>query len=163
MSTPAIAVIDDDADLLGLLRLLFEDQGWATVPFTDSTDAVDALKDVPPNLIMLDLWLGSTGSGWEVVRELKAHPALHSVPVLICSGATDHRQDTERWLREHEITLLSKPFDIDDLYMMVESALHDEGKTLGQVGASTAACSSGSALCFPGPRSPWHALCPISM
>ena len=126
MNTPTIAVIDDDADLLGLLHLLFEEQGWATVSFTDSAKALDTLRDAPPNLIMLDLWLGSTRSGCAVVQELKSHPALQGVPILICSGAIDHLRDDEHWLREHEIALLVKPFDIDELYRVVDVALRAE-------------------------------------
>ena len=138
MSTPTIAVIDDDADLLGLLRLLFEEQGWATVSFTDSAKALDMLPAVPPNLIMLDLWLGSTRSGWEVVQELKSHPALHNVPVLICSGAIDHLRDKEHWLREHGIAILAKPFDIDELYTVVDAALRDvaAGQSTGSLAAA---------------------------
>ena len=126
MHFPTIAVIDDDADLLGLLRLLFEEQGWATVSFTDSAKALDMLSDASPNLIMLNLWPGSTRSGWEVVQELKSHPALQGVPILICSGAIHHLRDNEHWLREHEIALLVKPFDIDELYRVVDAALRAE-------------------------------------
>lgn len=123
VTTPTIAVIDDDADLLQLLNLLFDDEGWATIAFTDSAVALDALKQTPPDLIILDLWLDSARSGWDVLRDMRADPLVRTVPVIICSGATDHLRDKEPWLKELGIDSLEKPFDLDHLLKRVSSTL----------------------------------------
>ena len=139
MTTPTIAVIDDDSDLLDLLNILFADNGWAMVPFTDGRMALNALAVTPPSVIMLDLWLGESRNGWDILADLRKVPSLQSTPVIVCSGAVDSLEDKEELLREHRVTILAKPFDIDHLIHMVEAEYEDgTGKDM-QVAVAAAA------------------------
>jgi response regulator RpfG family c-di-GMP phosphodiesterase len=54
---------------------------------------------------------------------IKLDPATSSIPIIVCSAAVDDLRSHEPWLMHHGIVTLAKPFDIDDLYKRVESAL----------------------------------------
>src|SRR5437588_12344656 len=118
-----IAVVDNDSALVSLLTELFDERGWDSASYAETDTALAGLKEDVPDLVILDIWLDTPNSGWYLLRQLKQDPDLRSVPVIVCSGATNHLADKEQWLNRHGIPVLYKPFDIDDVYEMVESAL----------------------------------------
>jgi DNA-binding response OmpR family regulator len=118
-----IAVVDNDEEILELLRAIFADRAWDVWPFVDGTSALGALAKERPDAIVLDIWLGGPDSGWEILRQLKASPVTRDVPVLVWSGAEDRLREKDAWLAERGILTLSKPFEIDELYEKVEALL----------------------------------------
>ena len=120
---PRIAVVDDDQTLLQLLHELFTEKGWELLPHAGGTSVFDLLKREVPDVILLDLWLKPPGSGREVVEQLKMDVVTRDIPVIAWSAAAEQLRDMERWLTEHGISALSKPFEIDELYDTIEAAL----------------------------------------
>jgi DNA-binding response OmpR family regulator len=118
-----VAVIDNDPALLDLTKALFEDQGWEAVPYRHGKAAVEAVKHDQPDVIILDLWLDTPETGWEVLQQLKASPETRSIPVIIWTGAQEYVLDKEEWLAQRGIQILLKPFEIDQLYDTINTAL----------------------------------------
>lgn len=121
--SPLVAVVDNEEMLLSLLRDLFEDRGWDILPLPDGTVAFEQLKSRQPDVILLDLRLGGTVTGWHVLEDLKLDPETRAIPVVVWSGATAYLQDKEEWLAERGIPILEKPFEIERLYEILELAM----------------------------------------
>jgi DNA-binding response OmpR family regulator len=129
---PRIAVIDDEPDLLHLVEEVFDERGWETLIFPDGAEALDTLVDDPPDLILLDLWLGGAISGWDILQYLHAQHPTQEIPVIIWSAAERDLRGNEERLREQGIPVLPKPCEIDELYAAVDAALSSKQPTLYQ-------------------------------
>jgi DNA-binding response OmpR family regulator len=126
-----IAVVNDDTTFLSLVEELLADNGWEAFTLRESKTAFKMIKDDPPDLVMLDIRMGSPEAGWTIIELLKLDPATADVPIIVCSAALDDLRSKEEWLRQHNILTLPKPFDLDDLYRTVEEGLRTapEGRT----------------------------------
>ena len=82
-----------------------------------------ARRDLP-DLIMLDAMMPGL-SGFEVLRQLKADPALRSVPVIMVT-AKGHERDVLSGLRAGAVDYVVKPFSLKELAARVELALGKE-------------------------------------
>jgi DNA-binding response OmpR family regulator len=120
---PRIAVIDNDRTLVDLAAELFLDQGWDSDTYLEGSGAVRALSLKPPDVIILDLFLDGPETGWDILQRLKIDATTRDVPVIIWSGAVDRLRDKEDWLLAQGIPTLGKPFEITELYRLVEDAL----------------------------------------
>ncbi|WP_036168516.1 diguanylate cyclase [Massilia sp. 9096] len=87
---PAILIVDDAPDNLGVLRSMMVRQGYQTFVATSGERAVDIAQRVKPDLILLDVVMPGI-DGLEACRRLKAHPATARIPVIFMSarGETD--------------------------------------------------------------------------
>jgi DNA-binding response OmpR family regulator len=118
-----IAVVNDDTTFLSLMSALLAERGWMMMEVRESGNAYTKLKEEQPDLVILDIRMGSPEAGWNILELLKLDPATSSIPVIVCSAALDDLRSREPWLAHHGIITLPKPFDIDDLYRRVEAAL----------------------------------------
>lgn len=82
---PVILVVDDDAPILLLMRSLLREYGFEPVEAASGEQAIEHARARTPDLVLLDRNMPGM-SGDEVLRALRAEPALGSVPVLILSG-----------------------------------------------------------------------------
>ena len=81
---------------------------------------LDGYQHTPsPSIILLDLNLPGK-HGREVLREIKADPVLHSIPVIVVSNSHS-REDIEEVYRLHGNGYMIKPGDFEDFIQMVRS------------------------------------------
>ena len=80
-----ILLVDDNKDLLELLRLNFKDAGFSIITATDGIEALKKARSVLPDVILLDLMLPEL-DGFAVCEQLRRDPATASVPILMLSG-----------------------------------------------------------------------------
>lgn len=112
-----ILVVDDDADILALLCLVLETEGYRPIPARDGLDALEILNERDsPSLILLDIMMPRM-NGEELVYALKASPRLSAIPVVFMSGDNNAREKT-RACRAHGC--LVKPVDLDVLLRTVQ-------------------------------------------
>ncbi|HUP59592.1 MAG TPA: response regulator [Thermoanaerobaculia bacterium] len=108
MSRPLILVVDDDAPILLLMRNLLREFGFEPLAVASGPEAIEQARQRTPDLVLLD-WNMPGMSGDEVLRTMRAEPALASVPVLILSGTPMESQE----LRAVGATgAVMKPFDV---------------------------------------------------
>lgn len=117
-----IAVVDDDAVLLDLYTAVFHEYGWEILRCDEPTRAVEAIKSQRPDLVVLDIVMGSAYSGWKVLQLLKQDVATREIPILVSTGAPD-LAEKESWLHDRGILTVRKPFNIDELCRTVEGLL----------------------------------------
>jgi CheY-like chemotaxis protein len=101
-----ILVVDDNADLRAILRELLEEEGCCVYEAADGSMALEILRSLVPDLIVLDL-LMPVMDGWTFHAELQKDPVLAKVPVAFLSGAEDIRISSPAHVLKKPITLSS--------------------------------------------------------
>jgi DNA-binding response OmpR family regulator len=86
-----ILVIEDDIGMADLLGDFCESMGYDVRCVTDPRDALRAAIDFRPHLITLDLEMPFV-NGYDVLKQLRAHPATNGTPVVIVTGWADERK-----------------------------------------------------------------------
>lgn len=117
--TSLIAVIDDDP-FLDLLRDLFEGEGYQVTVGKVMDGALDLLRAMPPDLMVLDLTIGAErAAGLALLRTLRADPQFVHLPVIVASAAIDLLTTHAAEFARLDAITLAKPFD---LYHLVDLA-----------------------------------------
>ena len=83
-----VLVVDDDEFTCDAIRRLLTRMGYATACANNGSDALDLLRQVRPDVIVLD-WMMPQMDGLEVLRRLRSDPQTRDVPVLVYSAADD--------------------------------------------------------------------------
>lgn len=83
--TIKLLVIDDDTAVTDLLSLLLRSQGFEVFATNNSTDGLNMIREVEPNLVILDLMMPEM-DGWEVCRSVRQ---FSQVPIIILSALND--------------------------------------------------------------------------
>jgi DNA-binding response OmpR family regulator len=82
-----ILVVEDNAQLLDVLRSYLKAAGFAIATATNGIEALKKVRSVAPDLVLLDLVLPEL-DGFAVYETLRRAPATASIPILIVSGLT---------------------------------------------------------------------------
>ncbi len=116
-----ILIVDDEADIRELVSGLLEDEGYTTRLAKDSDEALAAIEERRPSLIILDIWLqGSRLDGLEVLANVKRqHPEL---PVVIISGH-GNIETAVAAIKRGAYDYIEKPFKADRLVLITQRAL----------------------------------------
>ena len=121
---PRIYVIDDDRDLLKVVKSLLFKRGFDVAIFTDWEMANIAIKQTEPQLILLDVFL--TGiDGLDVCQQLKASPFTRHIPVLLFSAFPKIAESAIHDYGADDFS--AKPFEVSDLSEKVHSVLSKNG------------------------------------
>lgn len=107
-----ILAVDDDKDILEILRLILEDSGYEVVTLSDGLLLFEKIKVYAPDLILLDIMLGNV-DGRELCKGVKLKEETHDIPVIMVS-ASHNLTDTLKQKGAPD-DFLSKPFDITEL------------------------------------------------
>jgi two-component system alkaline phosphatase synthesis response regulator PhoP len=108
MSKPKILAIEDDEDILELLRYNLEKEGFRAVCATSGEEGLRSARSDPPDLILLDLMLPGM-DGLEVCRSLKKDPACEPIPIVILT-AKGEEADVVTGLELGADDYVTKPF-----------------------------------------------------
>jgi DNA-binding response OmpR family regulator len=113
-----ILVVDDDLDLVDVVRTALEREGFAVDDAGDGATALDKIADDSPELVVLDLGLPKV-RGLDVLRQVRADNA---VPVIVLSGQSDEA-DRIIGLELGADDYVVKPFSPRELVARVRSVL----------------------------------------
>jgi CheY-like chemotaxis protein len=113
--TPAILVVDDDADCRESLQQVLEDAGYAVAIAGDGREALQALESgTRPAAILLDLMM-PVMDGREFLAEIKRRPAFAAIPVIVVSAWGRQVQGVEA-----AQDFLEKPVDLEPLLGLIQ-------------------------------------------
>ena len=110
-------VVDDDTVIRQLISVNLELEGFDVDTAVDGQDCLDKVKLVRPDVITLDIMMPRL-DGWEAASRLRADPETAGIKVVLLS-ARAQEADLERGSRIGVDAYLTKPFDPDDLIMVV--------------------------------------------
>lgn len=77
-----VLVVDDDEMNRELMGTVLQRAGYRVAEASSGKQALAAVAENPPNVILLDVRLGDM-TGYEVCFKIKDSPATHSIPVII--------------------------------------------------------------------------------
>ena len=119
VSALSILLVEDKDSLRAMLKLALESQGHHVIEARDEPEAVAALRDFQPALVLSDLRLPK-GDGMGVLRAVKELDAELPVIVMTAHGSI---QDAVEAMKQGALDFLAKPVDPDHLLLLVSRAL----------------------------------------
>jgi CheY-like chemotaxis protein len=123
---PRVVVVNDNPEFLDLMADVLHDERYPTTVIDgDRADAVELISAAVPQLLIIDLRLGSEQlHGLDVIRQVRANPALREVPTIICTGDTAALAGLDQELAVmRRVGTLVKPFSIDELLSKMQELL----------------------------------------
>ncbi|MBC7250323.1 MAG: response regulator [Anaerolineae bacterium] len=121
MGQSVILYIEDNPENRLLVRRVLESEGYTVVEATDGPAGLEAARQSPPDLILLDINLPEI-DGYQMVGRLRSVPGLSTVPIIALT-ANVMRGDRERTLAAGCDGYIQKPIDVDTLPAQIASFL----------------------------------------
>jgi DNA-binding response OmpR family regulator len=113
-----VLIVDDEPHLVRAVRMYLELHGYAVFSAESGEEALDAIRDRLPDLVILDVML--TGlDGFEILRELRR---VSTVPVIMLTSL-GAENDKVRGLKLGADDYLAKPFNQNELVARVQAVL----------------------------------------
>lgn len=116
-----ILVVDDDRQIVRLVRSYLEQAGFAVLTAADGTTAVQTIRSERPDLVVLDLMLPGR-DGWEITRWLRADAHLAATPILMLTARVED-SDKIHGLELGADDYLTKPFNPEEVVARVKAIL----------------------------------------
>jgi CheY-like chemotaxis protein len=114
-----ILLVEDDADIGEFIAQALNDETPYTIlHVVDGSRALEAVASVKPDLFILDYQLPGM-NGIELHDRLHEIKGFEKIPTLIISANVPSRKE----MQQRQITLLKKPFDLNDLFRAIEELL----------------------------------------
>ena len=122
-----IMIIDDDIDLVESLRLILEHAGFEVIDAQDGNKGIEKVKNEHPDLVILDVMMGSQDEGFFVAYEIRKESESADLPIIMLTavgqetGFTFDKEKDQDFLPVNEF--LEKPIDPDRLIEVVKENL----------------------------------------
>ncbi len=118
---PRVLVVEDEADLITMLRYNLEREGFAVDEATDGDEALRRVAERTPDVVVLD-WMLPVTSGLEVCRQMRRREDTAEVPILILT-ARGEEHDRVRGLNTGADDYVVKPFSTPELVARLNALL----------------------------------------
>lgn len=118
---PLVLIVEDEMDLVTLLRYNLEKEGFRTVSASDGEEAILVANEQAPHLVLLDLMLPLL-SGMEVCRQMRRNAKTRDVPIIMLT-ARGEEADRVRGLNCGADDYVTKPFSPGELIARVRAVL----------------------------------------
>jgi len=86
MKKQKILIVDDDVDLSGSLKVVFEHAGYDMLTATTRSEGMEKIRTEQPDLIILDAMIEEWQDGFEMSRDLKGDPRFKNTPILMLTS-----------------------------------------------------------------------------
>jgi two-component system phosphate regulon response regulator PhoB len=133
---PRILIVEDEAAVVTLLRYNLEHEGFEVDAVSDGEEALIAVDENPPDIILLD-WMLPQLSGIEVCRQLRRRSATKTLPIIMLT-ARGEEADTVRGLDAGADDYVPKPFSPGELIARVHALLRRARPALSDESLSVA-------------------------
>jgi len=114
-----ILVIDDEPDILLMLRMSLEDEGHEVFMAPDGAVGLERLAQHQPDLVVLDVMMPVLDGFGMLERKRETGDAT---PVIMLSAKSE-QADLDRALSLGAVEFVSKPFDLDRLMVLISRIL----------------------------------------
>jgi len=120
-----VLVVDDDPDFVKVTSKVLASAGHEVVSAGNGAKALQAMRQDPPDVVLLDIMMSYILDGLDVSREMAEDPALKEIPVIMVTSLTGVKGSgmfpTDEYVPVDE--WLSKPVDPETLLARVNEAL----------------------------------------
>lgn len=125
-SAVTIVCIEDDAEMIELIRLILARKGYEVVGAMGGEEGLELVERLMPDLVLLDLMMPGI-DGWEVFQRMRADEQMKHIPVIV---VTAKAQSIDKVLGLHIAKVddyLTKPFGPNELLASVLRVLQEAG------------------------------------
>ena len=122
MAPTRVVCVEDEVEMIDLIRLILTREGYEVVVAKGGLQALQVIEDVHPDLVLLDLMMPDL-DGWEVYQRIKANPVTKDIPVIV---VTARAQSIDKVLGFHIARVddyITKPFGPSDLLNSIKTVL----------------------------------------
>ncbi len=89
MNKKTILIIDDDIDLVEIIRVTLENENYEVIDAQNGDRGVAMARDRHPDLILLDVMMSKVDEGFQVAYELRGDAATKDIPILMLTAVVD--------------------------------------------------------------------------
>ncbi|MFN0117863.1 MAG: response regulator [Elusimicrobiota bacterium] len=130
MAGEKILIIDDDEQVASYVQLTFTLAGYQVEWIKDGRLAVDKVREMLPDALVLDLKLPGV-NGFRICEQLRQDPHTRAIPIVMVSGRWKDAQDRIRSIEVGADDFLTKPFDAQELMARVKRMLQRKKVDMG--------------------------------
>lgn len=117
---PKVFICEDDESIIEIVTMVLKEKGYIVESSTDGKTAIKKIKEVKPDILLVDLWL-PIYSGIEVIKKIRTFDGFAQIPTILFSA----NREVERISKELETSdFLHKPFDIFELESKIEKLIN---------------------------------------
>ncbi len=124
MTTTDVLVVEDSPALSMLLRRVLENAGLSMLEAVDGVHALNVLQRAETPLCIITEINMRRMDGIEFIQALRGDPRLCHIPIVVLTGENDDRRVEAARVAGASV-IISKPFDIDVLFDVVEGVMSD--------------------------------------
>jgi CheY-like chemotaxis protein len=110
-----VLVVDDDHTARELMRRLLAKEGFDVITATDGQEGLELARRFEPSVITLDVMMPGL-DGWDVLKELKADPALADIPVIMLTML----DESDRGYSLGAADYMTKPVDRERMKLLLD-------------------------------------------
>jgi len=118
---PKILVVDDDLDLVYMVKAVLEKNGYEVMTAYDGYQALKLIKTNVPDLMIVDLTMPEI-DGWRLSMKVRQDERCKNIPIIVLSGLLTE-EESQPGPNEPYNILMSKPFDMLKLANRVKELL----------------------------------------
>jgi DNA-binding response OmpR family regulator len=116
-----ILIVDDEDDILNLVRLILEDEGFECEVAHDGVECLECIRKKRFDLVLLDIML-PLRNGWDVLRDLRESELTKNLPVAMLTARAVPQAPHSLDLPSFS-DYITKPFEPEDLVRRVKKIL----------------------------------------
>lgn len=120
-----ILVADDEPEVVDLVRMVLELEGYKVLEATDGEQALLKTQVEQPDLVLLDVRMPKL-NGLSVLERLSQIPATAAIPVIMLSVVTTY-PEMRTALQRGAVAYLTKPFELREMTRLVARVLAMDG------------------------------------
>ncbi len=125
---PKILIVDDEDDILDLLRYNLEKEGFEVIQASDGAAGIQIAEAEKPDLIILDVMMPRMG-GIEACQRIRQHSALRKIPVVMLTARSEEG-DQVSGLDAGADIYLAKPISLPVLLSQVQATLRSANRAV---------------------------------
>jgi DNA-binding response OmpR family regulator len=118
---PKVMIVDDDRNMVSLLKILLEMDGYEVINLTNGKGFVPKVREENPDLLLIDVFISNT-DGKKLVADLRATPDLETLRVIMTSGMDLAEQCKEAGAD----AFLLKPYTPEQLINIIETNIRPQ-------------------------------------
>ena len=114
-----ILIVDDEGNVRRMLTTAFSLQGHETHCASNGEEALQQFADVPPDVVLMDIRMPEM-NGLDALKAMRARQPR--IPVILMTAYAEVETAVEA-LRSGAFDYVIKPFDLDELHLLIQRAL----------------------------------------
>lgn len=111
-----ILVVDDNTDILAVMKLFLKNKGFNVVTESNGRETYNVVNNYKPDLIILDVFLGNS-DGRKICNDLKMQEETKNIPIIIFSANAKPDEVMKSCSADN---FLAKPFELTHLLSLVK-------------------------------------------